>query len=238
MYCKSVPLTFEKKKDTVRVVPWGVLIESHTLNWYTCCVSIPVDGSRMLLLGKFDMRLSLESFTWDLKTAWRNILHLYILVSKKMYIIYIHMFCLVHILYIQPLYIDIYIYRYTMLHCVLYMYIYIYRGLIVWYNIDISTGFARRLEAVPSFTMLCSFRRGANECCIHGLGHRPGRKKTTWQSMWESTSFFILMSFFFNWWLTIWQFGRGLGKQKLAGNSAGLKTEPYDYFYYNHHITG
>ena len=29
MYCKSVPLTFGKKKDTVRVVPWRVLIEFH-----------------------------------------------------------------------------------------------------------------------------------------------------------------------------------------------------------------
>lgn len=32
-----------------------------------------------------------------------------------------------------------------------------------------ARGTVLRLWAVPSFTMLCSFRRGANECCIHGL---------------------------------------------------------------------
>ncbi|CAJ1393976.1 unnamed protein product [Effrenium voratum] len=32
-----------------------------------------------------------------------------------------------------------------------------------------ARGTVVRLWAVPSFTMLCSFRRGANECCIHGL---------------------------------------------------------------------
>lgn len=76
------------------------------------------------------------------------------------------------------------------------------------------------LEAVPSFTMLCSFRRGANECCIHGLGHRPGRKKKNDLAIdvginvgnHEMVSFSLLVVDY----LTL---GR-LGKQKLVGNSA------------------
>eukprot|EP00913_Durusdinium_trenchii_P007310 g6871.t2 len=36
-----------------------------------------------------------------------------------------------------------------------------------------ARGTVVRLWAVPSFTMLCSFRRGANDCCIHGLAFSP-----------------------------------------------------------------
>lgn len=39
-----------------------------------------------------------------------------------------------------------------------------------------ARGTVVRLWAVPSFTMLCSFRRGANECCIHGLAFAADSK--------------------------------------------------------------
>ena len=76
--------------------------------------------------------------------------------------------------------------------------------------------------------MLCSFRRGANECCIHGLGHRPGRNRNDLAIDVGINQFFHFGEFFFNWWLTIWQFGGGLGKQKLASNSAVSFLDPYD----------
>eukprot|EP00439_Symbiodinium_sp_Y106_P015965 s933_g2.t1 len=33
-----------------------------------------------------------------------------------------------------------------------------------------------KIPAVPSLTMLCSFRRGASECCIHGVGFAADSK--------------------------------------------------------------
>ena len=81
----------------------------------------------------------------------------------------------------------IYIIQYILWYVSIYLYIYIYYLYIYMHHccVCLSTAFAGllttvspggTLEAVPSFTMLCSFRRGANECCIHGLGGQWGEK--------------------------------------------------------------
>ena len=101
-------------------------------------------------------------------------------------------------------------------HIESYWIILLYNHLETPFQVSLNFVWHRGAEAVPSFTMLCSFRRGANECCIHGLGQvemgeipltsmNPKKKNVDfpWQKIPEATvlqSCDVIMNYDDKWW--------------------------------------